>query len=474
MKIASQDFYQRSESAVQDKQLQAALALVSERFTQQRRTMVEQTEGWEGYRQQAEAIKEHSLQNLHGYLDQLENQVIANGGVVHRATDAAHACEIILAICRRHQIRLAVKGKSMVSEEIGLNHSLEKAGIEVMETDLGEFIIQLAGEPPFHIIVPAIHKTKQQVAELFHQHLGVPHSEDIAELTQIARRTLREKFLSAGLGISGANFAVAETGSIVIVENEGNARLSTTVPKVHIALMGMEKVIPKIADLGPFLTLLPRSATGQRFSSYVSWISGPRRMGDSDGPEHFYLIILDNGRSRILADPEMRSTLRCIRCGACLNHCPVYRHAGGHSYGWVYPGPIGSILTPQVVGLQQASPLPFASSLCGACAEVCPVRIDIPKILLTLRHRIIEKRAQGLLPRTLEGSMMWGWRMAMTRPHQRSLGIKVARFFQSLIAREGRLSRAPFPLSRWTRTRDFPAIAPQTFSEWWEVNRSKK
>ncbi len=471
MKITSEDFGTQSSQALHDMQLQGALALVSGRFTQQRRTVVSQTDGWEEIRRKAEQIKEHTLDHLPDYLEQLEKQVQANGGTVYRAGDAAEACRQVLEICRRHQVRQVVKGKSMVSEEIGLNHYLEETRLEVLETDLGEFIIQLAQEPPFHIIVPAIHKTRQQIARLFQEKLGVPYTEDIAELTAIARRTLREKFLSAGLGISGVNFAVAETGGIVLVENEGNARLSTTAPRVHVALMGMEKVVPRVADLGTFLTLLPRSATGQRFSSYVSWIHGPRRDGDADGPERFYLIILDNGRSKILADREMRATLRCIRCGACLNHCPIYRHAGGYSYGWVYPGPIGSILTPQMVGLKKASPLPFASSLCGACADVCPVRIDIPQILLTLRHRIVRGNAKPLIPRVAEKAAMRGWRFATLHRRWRSLGIKAARPLQAMIARKGWLSKGPFPLSCWTQTRDFPAIAPKTFQEWWSTRR---
>jgi len=474
MKITSQAFTKSSKRALKNAQLQDAIALVSQRFSQGRRAMVEQTPDWEELRAKAEDIKNKTLQSLPSLLQQLELNLASRGGIVYRAVDSNEAIHYLLNICRRHKIKLAVKSKSMVSEEIGLNDQLQKENIQAIETDLGEFIIQLAKEPPFHIIVPAVHKTRSQISELFHRKLHAPLDDDIQRMTQLARETLRSKFLEAGLGISGVNFAVAETGTLVVVENEGNARMCTTVPKVHVAIMGMEKVIPRLSDLGPFLTLLPRNATGQRMSSYVSWINGPRRKEEPDGPELLYLIILDNGRSKILADPEMQSTLRCIRCGACLNHCPIYRHAGGHAYGWVYPGPIGSILNPQLIGLKKASVLPFASSLCGACADVCPVKIPIPQILLTLRHRIVQSQANGLASSTIEGSFVRLWSLALRHPGWRSFGLFLTRPLQKIMARNGQLRIGPFPLSRWTRSRDFPMTASRTFSQWWVKRHSSQ
>ena len=319
---------------------------------------------------------------------------------MHFAADSAEANAIVGEIVRTRNIRVATKSKSMVSEELALNHALEAQGVEVFETDLGEYIIQLAEETPFHLVAPALHKTKEQVAQLFTEKLGIPYSDDIDALAAAARVALRDKFLQADLGISGANFLVAETGTLVIITNEGNGRLCTSAPRIHIGITGMEKVIPSMQDLSVFLRLLPRSATGQRITSYVSMVSGPRRAEDEDGPEEFHLILVDNGRSKMLADPHLREALYCIRCGACLNICPVYQKVGGHAYGWVYPGPIGAIVTPTLVGLGQAPDLPQASSLCGACREVCPIKINIPRMLLHLR----QKSAEGLDPRRKNGN----------------------------------------------------------------------
>lgn len=341
-------------------------------------------------REAARDIKRHTLDYLDYYLEQAEAQVTAHGGHVFWARDAAEATSYVLDVMRRRGARLLVKSKSMTTEEIHLNDRLEDAGLEAVETDLGEFIIQLNRERPYHIVTPALHKDRYDVADIFERTLGVGREEVPEKQTLIARRILREKFLAAGVGVSGANFVVAETGTVVIVENEGNARLSSSAPPVHIAVAGIEKLVPRLADLGVFLNILARSATGQALSIYTSMLSGPRREGEIDGPEEFHLILLDNGRSRVLAGRERRETLQCIRCGACLNHCPVFRKIGGHVYPGTYSGPIGAILTPQLSGPQEAPWLPFASSLCGACAEVCPVKIDIPKLLLSLRAEIVE------------------------------------------------------------------------------------
>jgi L-lactate dehydrogenase complex protein LldF len=378
--------------------------------------------------------------------------------------DGAEACQIVIDLARRYGVRLAVKGKSMTTEEIGLNDALDKAGVEPVETDLGEYIIQLAGDTPSHIIAPAIHKTKKDVSELFVRKLGSPLLEKHEELTNEARRHLRDRFRRADLGITGVNFAVAETGTIAVVENEGNVRLSTSLPGVHIAIMGMEKVIPDLASLAIFLRILSRSATGQKMSSYVSLVTGPRREYEEDGPEAFHLVILDNGRSRLLADPVLRESLYCVRCGACLNACPVYRHVGGHAYGWVYSGPIGSVITPSFVGHHRARELPFASSLCGSCRDVCPVRIDLPHLLLEQRKNVVEgpKSATKRLERI--GVRLFTYVTSSERRYRWASRLNY--WLSRPFARAGRIRWEP-GLSQWTRFRDFPAPARRTFRDRW-------
>ncbi|MBI4279191.1 MAG: iron-sulfur cluster-binding protein, partial [Armatimonadetes bacterium] len=421
----------------------------------------------EALRERARQIKAHALAHLPYYLEQLEAEVRATGGHVHWARDGAEACGIILDIARRHGVRTVVKSKSMTTEEIELNHVLEHDGIQVTETDLGEFILQLIGEKPGHILGPAIHKTKEQVAEVFSQHLGIPRYDQPEQLTMAARTALRHRFLQAGMGISGVNFGVAETGTIVVVENEGNARLTTSLPKVHVAVMGMEKVIPTMADLITLMRVLARSATGQTMPVYASLINGPRRAGEADGPDEFHLVILDNGRTRILADPEMRESLQCIRCGACLNVCPVYQRTAGHPYGSVYSGPIGAVITPLYLGIDRAAQLPFASSLCGACGEVCPVKIDIPRLLVTLRARAV---AAGHAPAAERWSFrLWQW--AMERSGGYALGGRLMRRALRLFERDGKVSSLPFPFSQWTQSRDFPAPPAKSFRERWREVR---
>jgi L-lactate dehydrogenase complex protein LldF len=348
---------------------------------------------------------------------------------VHRSPDGADACRYIADLAGARGIQMVVKGKSMTTEEIGLNGALEQAGFKVWETDLGEFIIQLAGEPPSHIIAPALHKTQQEIADLFVEKLGVPRHETPEKLTMVAREFLREKYFQAGMGISGANFALAETGAIVILENEGNARFSTTFPRLHVAVVGLEKVIPGPAELRVFLKLLARSATGQKMSTYVSLISGPGRPEEVDGPEEMHIILLDNGRSRFRQDPELRPSLYCLRCGACLNVCPVYQRIGGHAYGWVYSGPIGSVMTPQFLGTLRAKDLPLASTLCGACAEVCPVRIPLADLLLTLRRRIVEQHGHS----GFERSLIKGWAACLSSPGSYRAALELARLGKDFI-----------------------------------------
>jgi L-lactate dehydrogenase complex protein LldF len=416
-------------------------------------------------RQHAKHIKEHTLAHLDQYLEQLEAAIHKVGGMVHWAADATEARQIVLDIARQKNCRRIVKSKSMTAEEVHLNPALESAGLEVTETDFGEFIIQLAGERPSHLVAPAVHHTRESVARVLSKHLGQTLPDDPRTLAMTGRRVLRDKFYHADMGISGANFAVAETGTIVLVTNEGNGRLTTTWPRVHVALMGMEKVIPRLQDLPVFLKLLARAATGQTLSVYTTLITGPRRPGEIDGPEEFHLVILDNGRSKILATP-FRESLQCIRCGACLNACPVYRRIGGHAYGGVYSGPIGSILTPLYDSVSDNPHLPHASSLCGACQAACPVRINIPHMLIGLRelqHHARPSRSENLAYRI--------WKEILRRPPLYRVALKAASLVLRFLAKGGWLHRLPGPGAAWTATRDFPAPASRSFRERWKELR---
>jgi len=452
------DFVRTSEAALRDTALQGALRTAMVRAREHHRAAQAEVSDWQALRAYAQAVKRHTLGSLAEYLTQLEDQVRAAGGRVHWARDAGEAVRIVTEIARDGGRRV-VKSKSMTTEEIDLNDHLARAGLEVVETDLGEYLIQLAGERPSHIVGPAIHKSVAAIADLLVEKLAIPHSTTPHELTAAVRGVLRKRFLEADVGISGVNFAVAETGTLVIVENEGNARLVTSLPRVHIALMGVEKVIPRMADLGVFLTLLPRAATGQRMTSYVSFITGPRRAGERDGPEELHLVIMDNGRSTIHADPIMREALGCIRCGACLDVCPVFERTGGHAYGSVYSGPIGAVLMPMFRGLGEAGTLPFASSLCGACGEICPVKIDLPGLLLELRSRVVA--SGGAVP--AERLFIGGWTAVAARPAWFGIAGAVMRAVQRLIGRRPRW--LPYPLSAWMTARDLPAAPRRAFRD---------
>jgi L-lactate dehydrogenase complex protein LldF len=455
-------FRERAERALGDRFLQEALTIATTKFiTLRREAFAELPEG-EALRDQARAIKEATLQRLDHWLERLVENVEGRGGQVHYATSADEARAIVLDIARRTGARMAVKSKSMATEEIHLNEALEAAGVTPVETDLGEYIIQLAHERPSHIIAPAIHKTKGQVAELFARELKRETVPDPEVLTRIARGELREKFLQADLGISGANFAVAETGTVVLVTNEGNGRMVTSLPRVHVAVMGVEKVIPSMTDLAVFLAILAKSATGQKLSVYTSLVNGPRRGGELEGPEEFHLVLLDNGRVRQIAGP-LRESLNCLRCGACLNVCPVYRQIGGHAYGYTYPGPIGILLTAMLNGAESVKDLAHASSLCGACADACPVRIDIPRMLIELRREVSEGRIAPWSERVVFRAFAW----LLRRPALYRLGARLGRLAQAPLARGGRIRRVPLFFGEWTRTRDLPAIAPRTFQERW-------
>ena len=430
-------------------------------------------EHWEELRQAGHALRLQAINHLDYYLTQLEEQITRAGGHVHWARDAAEARSIVLAIAREHNVKRVVKVKSMATEEINLNHALEEAGIQALETDLGEYIVQLAGEMPSHIIAPAVHLTKEGIADLFHEKLGVDAPAEPAALAAIARARLREEFLAADMGISGANFMVAKTGTIVLVTNEGNGRMCTTLPPVHVAISGIDKVVPDMQSLTVLLKLLARSATGQKISTYTSFIRGPRHADGENGPQEFHLILLDNGRTRILQDEVTRETLLCIRCGACLNVCPVYNHVGGHAYGWVYSGPIGSILSPQLLGTSVAADLPFASSLCGACGDVCPVKIPIPKILLHLRHRVVE--GDQVEPATASPVIQAGvsaGTVAFGTPWLYQLGSMLLPLIQKPFQRGEWLPKLPPPIDRWTMVRPFPAFGAD-FRVWWNKRSGK-
>ncbi len=426
-----------------------------------RRAQFTDQEELQGLRELGASIRRYSLANLPRLLEQLEANLTTNGVKVHWAQNSADANEIALQIAQRVQAKRIIKGKSMVSEEVGFNHAMEAAGIEAFESDMGEYIVQLAGEAPSHIIMPAIHKTKQEIAQLFADEVpGVTYTEDVDALIQIGRRLLRRKFAEADIGLSGVNFCVVETGTLCLVENEGNGRMCTTVPRVHIAITGIEKVVEKLAHVPPLLSLLTRSATGQSVTTYVNMISGPRKADEKDGPQEVHLILLDNGRTQAYADDELRATLQCIRCGACMNHCPVYARIGGHAYGTTYPGPIGAIISPHMMGLDATYPLAFASTLCGACNEVCPVKIPITDILVRLRNEAQAKpetedatlRGSGAA-RTVAASTVWSmW----SQVYSKSGLYKLASWFMS----RGR-ALSPSEQGAWTRSRTPLVPAPK-------------
>ena len=475
--IKTKQFPEASLRALNDPGLQATLERAGGGFDTARLEAISEmgADRWEELREQAREIKRHTLDNLDFYLDLLADRVSRNGGHVHFARDATEANSIVTELARSRGVKLATKSKSMVSEEIGLNEALADVGVEAVETDLGEYIIQLAEETPFHIVAPAMHKTRQQVSDLFSDKIGTPNLEEIEDMTEAARNALRAKFLQADMGITGANFLVAETGALVIVTNEGNGRFCTSAPPIHVAITGMEKVIPSLEDLAIFLRLLPRAATGQRLTSYVSMVSGPRRSEDADGPEEFHLVVVDNGRSRLLADPELREALYCIRCGACLNICPVYRKVGGHAYGWVYPGPIGAVVSPVLVGLPQAHDLPNASSLCGACRDVCPIKINIPHMLLALRNRLAESESpRERHTKVFERLSASAYGFLMSNPEVLSAVRSLGRVLQAPLIKAGMIRKAPFPpLSRWTLHRDLPPLAPRPFRKIWDEDLSR-
>ena len=446
--------------ALRDTQLRRNLGVATTTIRERRAQAVAERPDWEELREAGRALKERVLRHLDDYLVQFEAAVENAGGRVHWARDAAEAGAVVRRLVEATGAREVVKVKSLTTDELRLNDALAAAGIDVVETDLAELICQLAGEEPSHILVPAIHKNRVEIRDLFRRELGLPDlSEEPRELAEAARRHLRRKFLEARVAISGANFAVAETGTVCVVESEGNGRFCTTLPETLITVIGIEKLVPAPEDLEVFLQLLPRSSTGERMNPYTSLWTG---VTPGDGPQDFHVVLVDNGRSNVLADEVGRQTLACIRCSACLNVCPVYARTGGHAYGSVYPGPIGAILTPQLRGVSEAPSLPYASSLCGACYEVCPVKIDIPRVLVHLRGRAV---AEGGAPRGEHTAMRaLAWTFADERRYERAQ--RLARAASRPFARDGLIARLP-GLGAWTETRDLPAVPRQTFREWW-------
>ncbi len=467
MKPSANQFEHHAKQAIADPEIQEAVP-AAVRTVSEKRVLAMYANGpehGEVLRQQAAQIKRDTLQNLPALLEKAAEAMTANGIRVLWAEDAAAACQHVLDIARTHHTQKVTKSKSMVTEEIGLNEALENAGINTIETDLGEYIIQLDGDTPSHIVAPVIHKSKAQIRQLFIEKIGMPPTDNVAEMAQFAREKLREAFLSSDMGISGGNFVIAETGSLCLVTNEGNARMVTNLPPVHVAVVGIEKIVPTLEDYALLTQILPRSATGQKMAVYTHLINGPRRADEVDGPEQIYVIFVDNGRSAIY-NSEYAEALACIRCGACLNICPVYRIVGGHSYGWVYPGPIGSIISPLLLGLENAIPLPNACSLCGACAEVCPVKIDLPKMLLNLRRDLV---AAGQQPVGWNvGLSLWG--LGFSAPGLYAMGVKAARFATQKLP----IQSFPAPLAGWTAYRRIPHFADLSFADWWATHLKEK
>ena len=461
MEITSQDFKAVSSAKLKDEKLQKALFQAKDGFVVSRAKVVKELDNFEAIRQAASDVRDHCLAHLDEYLEAWESRAQAAGTIVHWAESYEELNAIVVKIAQDNRVKKIIKSKSMVGEETGLNEYVEGHGIEVKETDLGEYIIQQAGEHPSHIIAPATHKSKEDVSELFAKKHGRPRLEDAEKLTHEAREILRPHFLDADMGITGANFMIAETGSTVIVTNEGNGRMTTTMPRVHVAISSIEKCIPTLDDFALMMRLLPRSATGQVISNYVSMTTGPKRNEDLDGPGEFHVIILDVGRTRVLGS-ELREALRCIRCGACMNHCPVYQNVGGHAYGWVYPGPIGSVLTPAYNGLENAIDLPNAATLCNQCGVVCPVKIPLPDLMRKLREKQYEKNLKS----KVEKWSLKLWAFVATRPKIYSVVTRVmARAGKILGGKSGRISRMMLAGQDWTKHRDLPTPRGRTFRD---------
>jgi L-lactate dehydrogenase complex protein LldF len=469
MQITSMHFKATAGVKLRNANLQAALKRLQGNFVRGRAERVAELGNYEEIRAAAAAIRDRALAHLDLYLEAFERNAAARGATVHWAETREDVNRIVCEIARAHGVKKAVKSKSMVTEECGLNGALEAAGIEVVETDLGEYILQLAKEPPSHIVAPVVHKTRDEVSDLFVEKHRSPRKTGIAELTREARGMLRGHFVTADMGISGANFLIAETGSTLIVTNEGNGRMVTTLPRVHVAITGIEKVVPTLEDVSTLLRLLPAHGTGQTISNYISVTTGVRAAGESEGPDHFHVILMDGGRTGLLGG-DLQPMLRCIRCGACMNHCPVYQSVGGHAYGWVYPGPMGSVLTPSYVGLEQALDLPNAATFCDQCGVVCPVKIPLPDLMRKLREQQFER---ALKPWTERAALAaWGW--VARRPALYAMMAALGARVLALMGGSARSIRSlPFA-GGWTDGRDFPAPEGRTFRELYAARKGRQ
>jgi L-lactate dehydrogenase complex protein LldF len=463
-------FVQSATIAIQDIQLQTALDRALGDATATRLKSWAETTDAPALRQQGRNAKLRALHDLPELLETLEARLTEKGVKVLWAVDGDECNQHVVDIARTHDVHSIVKGKSMATEETNLNHALEAVGLEVIETDLGEFVAQLAHERPSHIVGPIMHMTKERVSDLFVEHLGIEPSNDPADLAHAARLYLRQKFIQADMGITGANFAIAETGTLAIITNEGNGRMCSSLPRVHVVVVGIEKVVPTVEDFSTLVQMLPRTSGGTPISTYVHLMGGPATPEDPDGPDAMYVILLDNGRSRIYGT-DYAESLACIRCGACLNSCPVFQNIGGHAYGAVYSGPIGAVITPLLMGLHNATPLPHASSLCGACKSACPVDIDIPNMLLKLRGDLVKDHETD---RTLSAAMA-AWRLGMTSPPLFAAGAAAARTAtRSMAGGDDTIRKLPGMLGNWTKNRDFPPFAPKSFHQLWKERQSGK
>ena len=464
MTSAAQDFSDQASVITRDLRHRGLIQTALRKYEVARDKKKSAFHDWQSARQAAAETKWDAINHLDTYLDELASKLEARGTKVHWATTSTQARDIILKIIHDKKARTIIKSKAMTAEEIHLNDAMEKAGYEVVESDLGEFIVQLRHEPPYHIVFPAMHLTRDDISELFERELGSAPTREPEELTMIARRALRKKYITADVGITGANFAIAETGMISITENEGNARLTSALPKTMITLLGIEKILPKLDDLALFLPMLATAGAGQTLTGYNTMYGGPRQPGECDGPEEYHVVLLDNRRTELLADPEQRDALHCIRCGACLNVCPIFRNVGGHTYGTTYSGPVGSVITPHLRGLQDWKHLSGASSLCGACTETCPVKID-------LHHHLLHNRrnASAEKPSELEQIAYKLFAFVINRPALYQFAKEMGRMFEPLhrLVFRSKLD----PARSWTATRDLPPMAQQSFKEWWKGRR---
>ncbi|UOQ92910.1 LutB/LldF family L-lactate oxidation iron-sulfur protein [Halobacillus shinanisalinarum] len=469
MHVGDKNFSNRIEKGLGDDFMRGAVRSAQGRLQSKQLNAAEELGDWEEWRSHGQEIRQHTMENLDYYLQQLSEKIAELGGHVYFAETAEDANNYVQGVVNEKEAKKVVKSKSMVTEEISLNEALEAEGCEVVESDLGEYILQLdENDPPSHIVAPALHKNKEQIRDVFRDRKGYDQTEKPEELTLFAREQLRKEFLSADIGITGCNFAVAESGSFALVTNEGNARMVSTLPDTQITVMGMERIVPTWEELDVMVSLLTRAAVGQKLTSYVTALTGPKGEEDADGPEEFHLVIVDNGRSKILGT-EFQESLHCIRCAACVNVCPVYRHVGGHAYGSIYPGPIGAVLTPLLGGYEDYKELPYASSLCGACTDVCPVKIPLHEQLIMHRKNIVEEENKTDFGERLA---MKGFSMGTGSSSLYRLGTKLAPLLVTPFVKEKKISKGPGPLKAWTNVREFPAPQRERFRDWYK-NREK-